>query len=204
MKKQIVIIHGGDTFRTYKDYLKSLKEWRIDLEDIKEKKANWRDNLGKVLGKNFEIIAPKMPNKLNAKYLEWKIWFEKFIPFLKNGVILIGHSMGAIFLVKYLSENHFPKKINGVFLVAAPFDEKDTKYPLGDFKLPRNLEKLKEQAKKIFFYQSKDDPAVPFADFKKYQAGLPAAIFRSFVDRGHFLKQEKFPELIKDIKSLNR
>lgn len=200
MKKQVVVIHGGDTFRTYRDYLKFLKSWRIDFKDIEKKRTDWKDNLDKALGNKYEVIAPKMPNKLNAKYIEWKVWFDKFVPYLRSGVLLVGHSMGGIFLAKYLSENNFPKKINGLFLVAAPFDEKDTKESLGDFRLPNNLTKLAKQVDRIFIYQSKDDPAVPLADFKKYQKHLPTAVFREFKNRGHFF-QKKFPELIKDIKN---
>ncbi len=64
-----------------------------------------------------------MPNKTNAQFEEWKIWFEKFIPFLNDGVILVGHSLGGVFLAKYLSENKFPKKIGGVFLVSAVYEK---------------------------------------------------------------------------------
>lgn len=201
MKKQILIIHGGDAFDTYGDYLKFLKNWQIDFEDFNKQRTDWKDNLSKVLGKGFEIIAPKMPNKLNAKYLEWKIWFEKFIPYLKKEVILIGHSMGGIFLAKYLSENNFPKKILGLFLVSAPYDEKDSQESLGDFVLPKSLEKMNKQIQKIFIYQSKDDPVVSFADMGKYLAKLKKAIVRVLKGRGH-INQSRFPEIIRDIKSL--
>jgi len=203
MKQQIVIIHGGDTFNTYKEYLKFLKGWKIDFDNIKKKRTDWKDNLSKTLGEKFEVIAPKMPNKLNAKYLEWKIWFEKFIPHFNSRVILIGHSLGGIFLAKYLSENRSPKKIIALFLVSAPFDEKDTPYPLGDFKLPKSLEKINQQVKKIFIYQSTDDPVVPFADFKKYQAALKNLTARILKKREH-ITQEKFPEIIKDIRNLSK
>ncbi len=201
MKKQIIVIHGGDTFNNYQEYVKFLKDWKIDFKDMQTKRVDWKDNLANKLGVSFEVIAPRMPNKLNAKYLEWKIWFEKFLPHLNREVILLGHSLGGIFLVKYLSENILPKKISGLFLVAAPFDEKDSEYPLGSFKLKLNLSKISKQVRKIFIYQSKDDPVVPFADFGKYRKALPSAVFKMFENRRHF-NQENFPELLKDIKSL--
>jgi len=201
MKKQVIVIHGGDTFNTYEEYLKFLREWEIDFEDIRKKRKDWKDTLEENLGPDFEVIAPKMPNKINAKYLEWKIWFEKFVPHFEQEVVLVGHSMGGIFLAKYLSENNFPKRIKGLFLVAAPYDEKDTEYPLGDFNLPASLEKITEQAEKVFVYQSTDDPVVPFADFGKYLNQLKTAVSREFKDRGHF-NQETLPELIEDIRGL--
>jgi hypothetical protein len=30
-----------------------------------------------------------MPNKANAKYKAWKIWFEKLFPYLNNNKIIL-------------------------------------------------------------------------------------------------------------------
>ena len=200
MKKQIVVIGGGDTFKTYKEYISYLKNIKFDFKKLKIKR--WKETLDEKLGDNFEVLSMKMPNNANAKYNEWKIMFKKLLPFLKDNVILLGHSLGGIFLAKYLSENKFPKKIKATFLVSAPFDEEDRDYSLGDFKLPKNLDKLRQQGGKIFLYHSKNDPVVPFADSGKYKKALPGAKATIFKNRKHF-DQTKFPELVKDIKSLN-
>ena len=62
---------------------------------------------------------PSMPNKQNAAYDEWSIWFEKYFAYLKDDVILIGWSLGGMFLAKYLSDKPFPVKIKSLFLLAA-------------------------------------------------------------------------------------
>jgi len=201
MKHQIVVIHGGDSFDTYEEYLKFLKDWRIDFEEYRNPESGWKKNLAKDLGPDFEVIMPNMPNEINAKYLEWKIWFEKFIPYFEKEVVLIGHSQGGIFLAKYLSENKFSKKIVATFLVAAPYDDKESDYSLADFKLTKSLVKLEEQGGQIFIYHSEDDKVVSFADFAGYKKELKNATIRVFKDRGHF-NQEKLPEIIKDIKSI--
>jgi predicted alpha/beta hydrolase family esterase len=197
MKSQIVFIHGGDTFDTYEEYLKFLKEFEVDPEYFNQKK--WKDSLKDDLGNDFDIIAPQMPNKSNAKYLEWKIWFEKFIPFIKDEVIFIGHSLGGLFIAKYLSENILPRKIKAIFLVAAPFGDNLPEYTLGDFKLPNSLDKFREQGGNIYLYHSKDDYVVPFSDLEGYTSQLPMAKTNVFDDRGHFT-QEKFPEIVDDIR----
>src|SRR4051812_10882369 len=108
MKKQVVVIHGGDTFGTYEEYIAFLKDFAIDsLEYFM--KMGWKDTLQESLGGAYQVILPKMPNKINAKYVEWKVWFEKLLPLLNNEIILIGHSLGGTFLAKYLSENKLPK-----------------------------------------------------------------------------------------------
>ena len=152
------------------------------------------------MGSEYEVIAPKMPNKSNAKYVEWKIWFEKLLPFVRDDIVLLGHSMGGVFLAKYLSEEKFPKKIKATFLVAPPYNI-DEGRALVEFVLPVSLENFERQGGKIFIYHSRDDYVVAFSELSKYQKVLPKAQFKIFEDRGHF-SQEEFPEIIEDIKSV--
>lgn len=161
----------------------------------------WRDTIAKTLGHHYEVLTPIMPNSNNAKYLEWKIWFKKIEPFLENEVVLIGHSLGGIFLAKYLSEHKFLKKIRAIFLIAAPFDDKKEKDSLADFSLPTDLSRFATQAGNIFLYHSKDDPVVSLYHVEKYKQALPHARVVVFYNRGHF-SQESLPELVRDIKSL--
>ncbi|MDD5431228.1 MAG: alpha/beta hydrolase [Candidatus Pacebacteria bacterium] len=199
MKTQIILIHGGEVFNSYKQYLTYLKRYKLDLKRFKTK--GWKSVFPKKLGNKYEVIAPQMPSPINAKYAEWKIYFNKFKPFLKNNLILIGHSLGGIFLAKYLSKNKLSKKIKATFLIAAPYDDKKSKYSLGDFRLPKNLNKFQNQGGQIFLFQSQDDPVVPFADVKKYQKSLPLARAVIFKNKKHF-NQPQFPELIKIIKNV--
>ena len=198
MKKQVVVIHGGDSFDSYEKYLKALKNWEVTVEWFQPREEDWKDSLPSDLGENFEVLAPRMPNKQNARYAEWKIWFERMLPFIQGGVILVGHSLGGIFLAKYLSENDFPNKISGLFLVAAPHSKTPD---IGEFKLSGSLEKITKQCGNIHLYQSRDDQVVTFDEVKKYKKDLPGAELRIFEDRGHF-KQEHFPEIVEDIKKI--
>lgn len=199
MKQQIVVIHGGDSFATYADYLAFLLTFPIDLADLFRK--NWKNVLPEMLGSDYEVIQPQMPNKWNAKYEEWKIWFEKYIPFLRDGIVLVGHSMGGVFLAKYLAENEFPKKIKAVFLVAPPFNM-DEGRALVEFVLPASLQNFEKQCGKILIYHSKDDSVVDFGELAKYQKVLQNATVKVFENRGHFT-DEAFPELVSDIKDLS-
>jgi predicted alpha/beta hydrolase family esterase len=198
MKQQVIVIHGGNAFNSYKAYITDLKKKKIDFARLK--KIGWKDTLGERLGEKFEIIRPEMPNKMNAKYAEWKIWFEKFSPIIKNNVILVGHSLGGIFLAKYLSENKFSKKIKATLLIAAPYNTKK-EHPLADFIITKKLDLFGKQGGEIIIYHSKDDKVVKFSNCKRFQEALPEVRSSIFVDKGHF-NQEEFPELITDIKSL--
>ncbi len=198
MKTQILFIHGGMTFKNKKDYFNYLKNRPVSLE----KKIRWNDDyLDKALGKNFHVIRPRMPLQDNAKYKDWKIWFERFIPHLRNNLILIGSSLGGVFLAKYLSENKFPKKILSAYLVCPPFDNTLEEEDLvGGFKIKLDLSLIEKNVKKFYLLFSKKDDVVPVAHANKYKAKLKNAnIIVYHHIKGHF-KIAKFPEIIKMIK----
>ncbi len=200
MKKQVIVIHGGDTYDSYEKYFNNLKNAEINLERMRAKK--WKELLQDQLGEGFEVTKPSMPNGENAKYVEWKIWFDKLVPLLQEEVILIGHSLGGIFLAKYLSENTFPKNIRATILIAPPYSDKGKPYSLADFGLPESLKLFEQQSPKIFIYHSKDDAVVDFNDSQGYLKALPHAKIIEFNDRGHF-NQPEFPELVEGIKTLD-
>lgn len=201
-KPQIFLIHGGMTFKNQKDYLKYLKTKDISIE----KKIHWAEGyLDKELEKKFKIIRPRFPLSENAKYSDWKIHFERFIPLLKNNVILIGNSLGSIFLAKYLSENKFPKKILAIYLVGAPYDNTNSNEDLvGGFKLKSDLSLLEKNSKNLTLLFSKDDDCVPVYHAEKYRSKLKNAkiiIYKS--KNGHF-RVPKFPEIVKMIKEISK
>src|SRR3989344_2696314 len=200
MKKkiQLFVIHGGNTFKSDKDYFRYLKTRPISLE---KRVRYYEDYFDKTLGKKFEIIRPRMPLQDYAKYKDWKIYFKRHIPHLRNNIILMGGSLGGIFLAKYLSEHKFPKKILATYLVCSPFDNTLPKQSLaGGFKLKPNLSLLEKQAGNLYLLFSKDDDIVPVSHAKKYEKKLKNAkilIYKS--KNGHF-KVSKFPEVVKMIK----
>ncbi len=198
MKKQIFMIHGGMTFKNRKDYLKFLKTRKISIKE----RMRWHDAyLKKKLGKNFEIIKPRMPLKDNSKYNDWKIHFERHFPKLRNKIILIGESLGGIFLAKYLSENKFPKKILSIYLIAPPFDDSLPGEDLvGGFKLKSNLSMIEKNCKKINLLFSKKDDVVPVSYAEKYKSKLKKAKIIIYDNvKGHF-EISQFPEIVKMIK----
>lgn len=201
IKKQILLIHGATAFSVYEDFLKYLKSAPIDDPLQEEVRKSWKQGFKEELSDEFEVYYPSMPNKQNAKYLEWKIWFERYFEFLRDGVVLIGHSQGGYFLVKYLSENTLPFTIRALYLLAAPFEAGDFKgEDGGDFSFdPEKLSHISDQVSSVFIFHSTDDPIVPYDHARKYQKALPHAKLVTFKDRGHFLV-EALPELIESVK----
>jgi len=198
MKKQIVVIHGGDSYETREKFLEALRNKKVTIEAFFPK-SDWKSFLQPALGEKYEVLSPRMPNRQNAKYDEWKSWLERMLSFLQDDVILIGHSLGGLFLAKYLSENVPPKKISVFFLVAPPYRNVDD---IANFPLTNDLQKVWEQCRNIHIFQSEDDPFVPLAEAEEYKKAWPEAKMHIFTDRGHF-NQEDFPELVEEIKKVS-
>ena len=199
-KDQIFLIHGGMTFRNRPDYLAFLKNRPISIEKKLSWSAEWLD---KKLGQEYDIIRPRMPLQDYAHYEDWLIHFERFIPLLKNNIILIGSSLGGIFLAKYLSENNFPKRIRGVFLVGPPFDDTLEGEDLtGGFKLKADLSRLEKSTKNLYLLFSEGDDVVPVAHAEKYQAKLPSAQVIIYKNKGGHFRVAEFTELVKIIRDI--
>jgi hypothetical protein len=146
-----------------------------------------------------------MPNKNMASYKAWKIRFEKIFPYLNDEyLIIVGHSLWAMFLVKYLWENKFPKKIKQLHLMSTVFDESDMsdeeKYAWDFAYDPKIIPNIEDQAEEIFLYHSTDDDLVPYSHTEKIKAYLPKAKLMTFTDRGHFFQSE-IPEIIANIRA---
>jgi hypothetical protein len=203
MKKQVLYIHGGMSFTKYEDFLNYLKTEPIYNLPGTEQTKRWSGSLQDELGNGYEVFTPSMPNKQNAKYLEWKIWFERHIPYLHDGLVCIGWSQGGYFFTKYFIENPTPVRIKALFLIAAPFQPDDFGgEDGGDFAFDTSrVGELAKKAEKIYIFHSEDDFVVPYEHALKYKEALPEAEFMVFEDKNHFLIPE-FPELIEKIKNI--
>jgi BH0848 protein len=131
--KQLLYIHGGNLTKDNDELLKVMATREINpFEEKKRRRLILQECLPE-----FVVIKPEMPNKDMARYSTWKLWFEKYIPFLDpENLVLVGHSLGGMFLTKYLAENEFPIQISQLHLVAPVLDNRGLNEGdnyLGDF-----------------------------------------------------------------------
>ena len=202
--KQLIYIHGWMCFPDTETMCNVLEKREYDPYHPYEERRKWKDWMKEQLKDTHECFFPEMPNKNMASYKVWKMWFEKVFPYL-NGedLIVIGHSLGAMFLIKYIWENTFPKKIKQLHLISSVFDESDMdddeKYSW-DFAYDQKIiPHLESQSEEIFLYHSTDDDIVPYAHTEKIKAYLPKAKLITLTDRGHFFGEVEFPELLANI-----
>ena len=188
--KQIVIVHGGSSFNSYENYLDSLKNSPLHYERLLWAQK-WREWLAQTTT-GYDVLLPDFPNKQNAQYEEWKIYFEKLLLLLGSDVQLVGYSLGAMFLAKYLHESPLSSPVRRLVLVSPCYDNESIE-DLGSFRV-MSATGLEKSAREIHLFHSKDDPVVPFTELAKFQCDLPTAKAHIFEDRNHFF-QPTFPEL---------
>jgi hypothetical protein len=78
-------------------------------------------SLRSALETDYEVLYPKMPRERDPDYRNCKPRIGKEVVRLKNGAILVGHSVGASSLLKYLCEEKIENTVAGIFLIATPY-----------------------------------------------------------------------------------
>lgn len=196
MKKVFLIGWWVDpsNYKDFKEYLE-LQEF----DPYEERLKWWKDNLQEDLWEGYEVIKIPMPNKWYAQYEYWSIMFEKALPYFWEENILIWHSLWWSFLLKYLSSKNI-ENISQIHLVApALFDSEQEK--LWSFTPDNTLENYKKYESLTTAYFSRDDDIVWFENCEWMKEKLPNVKYEIFEDKGHFIFEEHFKELVENIKN---
>jgi len=186
-EKNCIIVHGSNSTE---------KEAK---EGSPENERHWKPWLKRELEKKgFKVSNELYPGDWLPDYEKWKKIFEKNK--INENTILIGHSAGTAFILRWLSENK--KKVDKVILVApsvikwGKYDEGLSK--LKDFKYDSSLRDYFN--KLIIFYSNDDEDIIESAKQIHKRLGGDLINLR---DRGHFIlsdmETEEFPELLKEI-----
>lgn len=183
MKKQILFIQGAGK-----------GAYKADEKLVASLRAS--------LGTSYEIDYPVMQNEEEADYETWSHQITKKINDVKDNVILVGHSVGASVLVKFITEQQKSKAIAGVFLMAAPYWGGDGGWTYDGYEKLMLSDRINSIDLPLFLYHSDDDEVVPFAHLFLYAKKFPAATLRKLKGRGHQLSNN-LSEVANDIKNIN-
>ena len=160
-------------------------------------KVYWESMLGKDLRPRYLVRAPRMPQPTEPRYRNWARRIGELIAETANPV-LVGHSLGASVLLKYLVDAAPRPSVAGLFLIATPFWGPE--FP--EFALPPDFGARLRDVSPVYLYHSRDDAAVPLEQLEHYRRALPHALVRVLDGRGHEFNQHHFPELVADISQL--
>jgi uncharacterized protein len=188
--KNAIIVHGKPSQREYA-IARSL--------GIKASKFHWLGWLGKQLRKNgYEVWAPEMPKPYAP---DWDTWVKE-VEKAKIGpqTLLVGHSCGGGFWVKYLSL-HKDLKVGKVILVAPWLDPDgdETQGFFNDFKIDPDLA---ERTQGFIIFNSDNDMGNVLKSVAKIRQTVKGVQYREFHKYGHFtlpqMRTRKFPQLLQE------
>lgn len=157
-------------------------------------------SLGRELGPDYEIRYPLMPNEADPSYARWKAALESELAKLRDGAILVGHSVGATILIGALGERHTGPALRGVFLIAPPYVGKDG-WPSEDIEPMSGLGARLPAQVPIYLYHGSEDETAPFEHVGLYERAIPQAVVRRLIGRDHQLNED-MSEVAADIRRL--
>lgn len=145
--------------------------------------------------------TPEIPQAHDPDYAIWKKELERYD--IDQNTILVGHSCGGGFLVRWMSENKI--NIKQLILVAPwidPLRKKTTNF--FEFEIDTHL----SDRARIHVFNSIDDMDSIQVSVNKITAHIPGIILHEYKDMGHFtfgdMKTEEFPQLLEVILDTSR
>ena len=181
MKKHVLFVHGAG-------------------EGAHEADEKLAASLRDTLGSGYDVRSPRMPGEDDPEVGVWKEKIAGELATMDGGAILVGHSVGAHIVLKYLSEVEVEKPVAGLFLVATPYVGTGG-WEIEEYALREDFASELPEGLPVFFYHSRDDEEVPFAHLALYAERLPSATIRELDGRGHQLDDD-LSEVARDIEGI--
>lgn len=187
--KNAIILHGMGSREEY-----------YSLAYHSGSNSHWFPWLQKsLLVKDILAITPEMPHNFAPDYKVWSREFERYD--ITPETILVGHSCGGGFLLRWLSE-HPEVKVGKVVLVAPwldPYREDTTDF--FDFEIDTNLV---SRTKGVTIFESDNDDVGGVAPsiklIKENISGIKSVLLEK---HGHFCLNDmgtvEFPELLEEV-----
>lgn len=152
---------------------------------------------GQLLKNDIKADTPEIPYSFEPEWEKWVNEVERFE--IGPDTILVGHSCGGGFWVRYLSE-HPNLKVGKVVLVA-PWIDVEQEDPNQFFKF--NIDpKLASRTKELIVFHSDNDGNEMQTTLKKLQEEIKDINIRIFNNYGHFahnITGPEFPELLQEL-----
>jgi uncharacterized protein len=155
-------------------------------------------NLRERLGPGYQVRYPRMPNEDDASYAAWKRIILDEIEAMGDGAILVGHSVGASVIAKVACDGKLPRRVAGIFLVAAPFWHDHEFWNWKEAELPQDASARLPRDVPVFLYHGRNDEIVPFAHVELYATAIPQATVHRLDGRNHQLNDD-LSEVASDI-----
>jgi predicted alpha/beta hydrolase family esterase len=170
---------------------------------------NWIPWLKEELEKiGCEVFVPRFPTPENQSLETWLKVFGPFQKQVDENSILIGHSIGANFVLHILEKSD--RKIRAAFIVAGAISPVvDPKNQVNEinktfYKKKFNWKRIRENCKDIYTIISDNDPYITMALAE--EISKPLGVTLTLIEGGgHFNRKagyEKFPQLLEMVEDV--
>lgn len=165
---------------------------------------NWFPWLKQELEKNkYVIFIPQFPNPGTPLLKPWLAELQKYADQINEHTILIGHSIGGLFLLRVLER--LEKPVRAAIFVAPSAGIKPIKFYGGDSRFSDGFSfdwnKIKSNAKQFAVFHSDNDPYISLANGQEVAKQLDITL--TFIPKaGHFNTASgytQFPALLDTI-----
>lgn len=153
----------------------------------------------------MQVHIPQFPHPKDHPLPNWLQVLKEYMPHINRDSILIGHSLGGLFLLRVLERLNYPVKAS--FFVAAPVGVKPIKYYDSDLAFSGfdfDWERIKQNVGKVSVYHSDNDPYVSLGNGEELAKKLGVDL--TFIANvGHFNTEAgytKFDKILQDINAL--
>jgi len=185
-----VILHG-----------KPPRERYDNPNEPKPHEANWFPWLGQqLIERGVEVSIPPLPKPYYPVYKDWKGVFDSNK--VDQETALIGHSAGAEFILRWLSENQIAE-VEQVVIIA-PYRDYENKY--GDFSQYKLDKDIVKRTDRLTIMYSLDDDEPILRRTRELITAFPSAEHIELNGFGHFrighnMQTDEFPELLNILKN---
>ena len=126
--------------------------------------------------KGYQVIVPEMPETELPKQRLWIPRMEEIIGIPDENTVLIGHSIGAVSILRYL-EALQDERVGGVVMVAGFTDNLGFEELENYFEKPLDFAKIRQHCGRFVAIHSDDDPYVDLVHSQIFEKELGAEIF---------------------------
>ena len=154
----------------------------------------------------FNVVVPNFPTPENMSLESWLEVFKEVKPLLNEESLLIGHSVGATFLLTVLEQ--LEKPVKAVFLIAGLLGEVKSEefnpFLVSFWRKEFDWQKIKANCRHFFVFHSDNDPYVPLAQGEELAEKLSTELIL-VEGAGHFNEAagfKEFPLLLEKVKRL--
>lgn len=141
------------------------------------------------LGEGYEVRYPYMPQEDDPTFARWGPAIENELTAMKDGAVVVGHSVGATILINSLAHAAPPRRLGAIVLIAAPFVGVGG-WPSDEFTLTHDVGTRLPHGVPVHLFHGLNDETAPPGHVELYRRAIAHAQVHVLPGRDHQLNDD--------------